>query len=578
MISGYYPEMSSGLRRILAFHQPLLNTRIAKQRHIHSSTSRLYQNMGFDRSNESSAISDDDPLKWEKLYSSSTSPPLPTDTQQPIDEQQFNLDDNTNTIVDTTTATTSEIRVITFDLDNTIWKTMATISEANDVLANHLHDKFGIEVEVRSEKMMGQLFKEHPNRYAGVDFANDIDNTKSDNSYGKNDYANIVQNVGHTDFLPEDTSNGVHIQSKAKQKPVYLTVLRKDSIRKLILETNDSSTATAAGLTALEIEDQVNAAFEIWVDARCNSISNNFAPLAVETLRELKSQYPYIGAITDGNSDPNRVRELAGIFDFVIRAEDVGVSKPDKRVYKAATAALMMKIVQDGKSVEEFFLGEKINDDVATDTYISSQGTTSPSWKDVDDDAVEAFLEAVGPWWVHIGDDFFKDVVAAKESQMRTVWTTELVGGSSIKGEDEKKKEQTQRSVNDLVGDVSKSNGVLKMAIGPSEFLSESLQDEFCDATLDKFGDLSDLLMQWHIDGKAAKQNECDDDDTKILPDMKQLDINDMPPPVIEPVSSSTAGVVDTSDNKASTKFCVFCGEKLPRAAMFCSSCGEKQI
>ena len=116
------------------------------------------------------------------------------------------------------------------------------------------------------------------------------------------------------------------------------------------------------------------------------------------------------------------------------------------------------------------------------------------------------------------------------------------------------------------------------MAIGPSEFLSESLQDEFCDATLNKFGDLSDLLMQWHIDGKAAKQNDCDDDDIKILPDMKELDINDMPPPVIESVSASTAGVVDTSDNKASTKFCVFCGEKLPMAAMFCSSCGEKQI
>ena len=40
----------------------------------------------------------------------------------------------------------------------------------------------------------------------------------------------------------------------------------------------------------------------------------NFAPTAVQTT------------------------ELEGIFDFVIRAEDVG-SKPDKRVYKAAVAA-----------------------------------------------------------------------------------------------------------------------------------------------------------------------------------------------------------------------------------------------
>jgi FMN phosphatase YigB (HAD superfamily) len=49
----------------------------------------------------------------------------------------------------------------------------------------------------------------------------------------------------------------------------------------------------------------------------------------------------------------------------------------------------------------------------------------------------------VGPWWVHIGDDFFKDIVAAKESQMRTVWARELIEGSVNDKGDKGSKEAT---------------------------------------------------------------------------------------------------------------------------------------
>jgi FMN phosphatase YigB (HAD superfamily) len=63
-----------------------------------------------------------------------------------------------------------------------------------------------------------------------------------------------------------------------------------------------------------------------------------------------------------------------GIFDFVIRAEDVGVSKPDKRVYKADVAALMLRLGQDKRIIEEFFLGESFDDGIATDsTYMASE-------------------------------------------------------------------------------------------------------------------------------------------------------------------------------------------------------------
>ena len=53
----------------------------------------------------------------------------------------------------------------------------------------------------------------------------------------------------------------------------------------------------------------------------------------------------------------------------------MGVSKPDKRVYKAAVGELMVQLMNDGRSVEEFFLGNEFSEggggDVATATYAS---------------------------------------------------------------------------------------------------------------------------------------------------------------------------------------------------------------
>jgi len=411
---------------------------------------------------------------------------------------------------------------------------------------------------------MGKLFKECPDKYAGIDFANSDISTDSPQQEVVDDdnLVDIVQNVGQTYTQQTDDNNdGVHIQNK-KKKPVYLTLLRKDAIRLLLQESNTD-------VSPIELEQQVDAAFEIWVEARCQSISNNFAPTAVQTLKEIKSKFDYIGAITDGNSNPNRVAELEGIFDFVIRAEDVGVSKPDKRVFKAAVAALMLRLGQDKRSIEEFFLGESFEEGIATDsTYMASETeitASTPHWKLIDQDSVEAFSEAVGPWWVHIGDDFFKDVVAAKESQMRTVWARELIGGSvndkRDKGSKEIEKKQQQRDVDDLVKDVSNSDkGVLKMAIGELDFLLESLHDEFSDAILDKFDELSGLLTKWHNEGKSTTTSTHED-----AVKANEVEIYRQPD-------------VSTTPTTKEHKFCVFCGERLPIAATFCSSCGEKQI
>jgi hypothetical protein len=130
--------------------------------------------------------------------------------------------------------------------------------------------------------------------------------------------------------------------------------------------------------------------------------------------------------------------------------------------------------------------------------------------------------------------------------------------------------EVKQRSVSDLVNDIAKSgDGVLKMSIGASEFLSQSIHTEFSDAILDRFGDLGDLLVRWHREGAISQLND-NINEALVSDENSEIEGNTSRQQPKEDVSSS-----DTT--QAGYKFCISCGGKLPIAAKFCSSCGEKQ-
>jgi FMN phosphatase YigB (HAD superfamily) len=601
--------------------------------------------MGFVSNDESSNNNnnvDDDISKWERLYNNYQPP-------------QSSSSSSSSPSIKQNKSSSSDIRIITFDLDNTLWKTSETITHANTVLFDYLlQSKFGI--EVRTEVEMGKLFQLFPERYCGIDDDEEDDEEKEIEEedvgmnrgvsgvggnygneqgrggiveYNDEEYANSVQNVGRTEIInlpllqttttTTNKDDGVHIQTNTKnnntttkmKKPVYLTLLRKDAIRSLILE---KTATTSLSLLEEELDNEVDAAFHVWMEARSQSISQNFVPFAVKTLSHLKSSLVsihqggdsstsssnneqmkkkkvYIGAITDGNSNPQSVPELAGFFDFVIKAEDVGVSKPDKRVYKAAVAEVMLQLIRDGRSVEEFFLGDEFMPSLEgsssgggggggvamTDaaTYLKCDGVREPSWKDVDPDAVEAFSEAVGPWWVHIGDDFFKDIVAAKEFRMRSVWVRELIGGARAFGGSAAAAaaaattSERTRSVEDLVEEIAKSNGVITMAIGDSDFLTSALHEEFSDAILDRFADLSNLLIKWNEEGTNKSESVAYSEEV-IYPNVETI------LPRAESFTSSTPPQNDETD-RASTKFCFACGEKIPAVAKFCPGCGERQ-
>jgi putative hydrolase of the HAD superfamily len=394
--------------------------------------------------------------------------------------------------IDVGSVVKSEVRVISFDLDNTLWNTTETIAVANDALAEFLSSR-NISQPIRVEKVMGDLFRADKARYCPI-------------------------------------------EKEEAKVPVSLTLLRKEAIQRVLEDYNDFSPEDAKAFA--------DEAFEEWARARHEAIPRHFASSVKECLQELteirtSTGHPVlIGAITDGNSDPSKISALAGFFDFFINAEKIGVGKPDKRLYlKGAQQALSHPALSD---------------------LTASIDTMS-------DEDVE---ELLGPFWVHIGDDFAKDVVAAKSLKMRTIWSRELVlERNPVTQKLEASK--NSRTVEEFVKELSGMK-VVKMEVGADDYLAESLQREFADAIVDQFSELINIIKEWHSE---ASIGESDLVNESTAPEM--LSDSAMNPVFQTNADSATTTVGEKQ--QTDKKFCMFCGESLPSVAKFCSSCGEKQ-
>jgi len=345
------------------------------------------------------------------------------------------------------------VRIVTFDLDNTLWRTGKTIQAANDALAQYLEAEHNISTPVPI--VMKEL--------------------GSDEKYGK----------------------GVH-----------LTQLRKDAIERIHLEEyNESDQAKSVA----------EKAFEVWSAARHEAILHHLADDVVASLQRIKDAGILIGAITDGNSDPQRVTDVGAFFDFCVHAETVGFAKPDSRVFLHAA------------EVAQRHLGEKLDD-----------GVNMEAW--------------MGPFWVHVGDDFSKDVAGAKAMNLRTVWARELIQDKLPPREEEPKNPST--SVTGLIEAVSKQS-VTRMALGAEDYLANGLTSEFADSTVDTFAEISDVILKWHQEGTEGA----------IEPEIETKEVSLHDPEPIDSVASETEG---------KRLFCMFCGSKIPMEAKFCPSCGAK--
>jgi FMN phosphatase YigB (HAD superfamily) len=388
---------------------------------------------------------------------------------------------------------TCKVRLVTLDLDNTLWRTGATIEAANAALAAHLHPH---NVTIRVETVMGQLFQATKARYCPIDL-------------------------------------------EQGQSPVLLTLLRKDAIRH-VLELSYPATATN---TTDDHDAIVETAFDVWTKARYASILNHLARLVPESLEQIRTISSsttklVVGAITDGNSNPLDIPELAQYFDFCVNAEMIGIAKPDRRVYLYA----LRQALQLGN------LGDLVPD------------ATLPVHS-LSDDELE---ELAGPWWVHIGDDFVKDIVAAKNLNLRSIWVRELVldklMDKSTSVAAARADTTKPRTVEDLVQTVGGMK-VIEMSIGADDYLAESLQSEFADAMVDQFSDIPEILNQWQVEATRLSSDET-----------RRMQVSESPV-----LSNAATRTFTEGKDGPKAKFCISCGEKLPAVAKFCSGCGERQ-
>lgn len=381
-------------------------------------------------SSESESFSEDDLARWDRMYQQGQASYADTEWEEGDMMMKSRK---------------SEVAIVSFDLDNTLWKTHGCISEANDALAAFL-DEHKIKQPIRVEKVMGELFLANKTKYSPI--------------------------IG-----------------ERAASATLLTLLRTDAIRQVLEDHNEYSVDDAIAFA--------EKAFEVWTAARHDAIPDNLVPGAVECLEEISNMktsqgHPVlIGAVTDGNSDPRRVKMLEKYFDFCVNAESVGVSKPDKRVYlEAIRQVASHPVCRDLLTVES------------------------------EDEDLE-----VGPYWVHVGDDFVKDIVPAKELKMRTVWATELIRDKlqdKLKPEEPDSHPPDDSDVGDFLKQISDKR-VVEMSIGADDYLAESFATEFVDAVAEEFQHLSVVLTEWHAKAMLTQPTDIGETGDAVLsPGSKQ--------------------------------------------------------
>lgn len=168
----------------------------------------------------------------------------------------------------------SQLRLITCDLDNTLWDVQSIIVRAE-------------------QQMLAFLAAEYP---------------------------------ALTERFDRASLHELRLQIQQEQPEIAhdLTALRKGVLRRALQQSGyDDATANSGS----------EAAFAVFFQGR-NTVE--FYPGALDALAELAREYP-LYALSNGNADIRRIG-LGHLFRKHLSAADVGAAKPDPRIYRAALA------------------------------------------------------------------------------------------------------------------------------------------------------------------------------------------------------------------------------------------------
>ncbi|CAM9141329.1 unnamed protein product [Pylaiella littoralis] len=174
---------------------------------------------------------------------------------------------------------TMPVEVVSFDLDDTLWSTMAVINQANEALQEHLS-------------------REHPA---------------------------LAEQCVIADFMKEVWKEKVCLclDPTLDPAPVNLTELRKAGL------------ARACEVTGTDPSTVVESCFDVWRRAR-HDVEPHLFPGVLETLKALRDRGVRLVAITNGNAQTDDIPCLKDLFEFCVMAEQVGERKPDPGPFQEA--------------------------------------------------------------------------------------------------------------------------------------------------------------------------------------------------------------------------------------------------
>ena len=93
--------------------------------------------------------------------------------------------------------------------------------------------------------------------------------------------------------------------------------------------------------------------FHAFITAR-NNVLEHVYPGVIETLKELKSRYTLV-ALTNGNADVQKIPGLRHLFEHSVQAEETGAGKPNKQPFErvlSLTGVAAHEVVHIGDSLE----------------------------------------------------------------------------------------------------------------------------------------------------------------------------------------------------------------------------------
>ena len=181
-----------------------------------------------------------------------------------------------------------DMRVLSFDLDGTLWPTQEVVWAANEKMAAFLNE-----------------------RYPGTPSAQDVQTAMKAIRQRRREEA---QAAG------------------TQAAPVSYTELRKSALELVTAE---------AGFPDAEAAAAAQAAFQVWLDERNAAAGRLLFDGVQDMLADIRRRFPslLVCAITNGRGDVSKIPELAPLFDFSVSGEDAHVfpeRKPSVKIYHAA--------------------------------------------------------------------------------------------------------------------------------------------------------------------------------------------------------------------------------------------------